>query len=370
MWVMLADAIDTRTLQRVLVIKLRHHGDVLLAAPVFAALRAAIPAVTVDALVYEDSRELLSLNPDIGEIHTLSRDRRRSLGARLAAERRLLQTLKARHYELIIHLTEHPRGALLVRWLGPRYAVARRYPGRRGRWWRQSFSHLYDVPTKERHTVETHLDALRRLGIPIAPEGRVVRLVPGSVAEDRMQKQLAVWGLTDRPFVVVHPTSRWLFKCWPESHMAALLTRLAARGLRLVLTSGPASAEQERVRQILASAPASGVDVAGPLTLKDLAALIARARLFIGVDSAPMHMAAAVGTPVVAFFGPSGDHEWGPWQTPSRVLVEPFSCRPCGLAGCGEGQVSECLTAISVDRAEQAVLELMAATEETRCASS
>jgi heptosyltransferase-3 len=259
---------------------------------------------------------------------------------------------------------------MLARLLRPRYAVARRYPGRRGRWWRQSFTHLYDVPAKERHTVETHLDALRRLGLPVGPEHRRLRLVPGPAADDWARQQLAAWGLTDRSFLIVHPTSRWLFKCWPEAHMGALLTRLAARGLTLIVTAGPDAAEQDYVRHTLARAPASVKNLAGRLTLKQLAALVARARLFIGVDSAPMHMAAAVGTPVVAFFGPSGDQEWAPWQVPCRVLTEPVSCRPCGLAGCGEGQVSDCLAAIGVDRAERAVLELMAATEGTRCASS
>jgi len=102
------------------------------------------------------------------------------------------------------------------------------------------------------------------------------------------------------------------------------------------------------------------VDLSGKLTLKMLAALSARAKLFIGVDSAPMHIAAAVGTPVVALFGPSGEAEWLPWRVPHRVVVSAaHRCRPCGNDGCGGGKVSECLTSIPVQAVLDAVVELL-----------
>jgi heptosyltransferase-3 len=102
--------------------------------------------------------------------------------------------------------------------------------------------------------------------------------------------------------------------------------------------------------------------LAGQLSLKELAALTARARLFIGVDSAPMHIAAAMGTPTVALFGPSGDREWGPWGVPHRVVSsDAHPCRPCGIDGCGGGKVSDCLSSLSVDRVHAAVQELLGA---------
>jgi heptosyltransferase-3 len=77
--------------------------------------------------------------------------------------------------------------------------------------------------------------------------------------------------------------------------------------------------------------------------------LTAQARIFVGVDSAPMHIAAAMGTPTLALFGPSGEHEWGPWMVRHRVVVSHVHpCRPCGIDGCGGGKVSECLTTLPV----------------------
>jgi heptosyltransferase-3 len=85
--------------------------------------------------------------------------------------------------------------------------------------------------------------------------------------------------------------------------------------------------------------------------------------VFVGVDSAPMHMAAAMGTPTLALFGPSGELEWGPWRVAHRVVVsQAHPCRPCGLDGCGGGKVSECLTTLDVGRVYDAFEALLAET--------
>jgi heptosyltransferase-3 len=119
--------------------------------------------------------------------------------------------------------------------------------------------------------------------------------------------------------------------------------------------------ELELVRAIRAACTSETIDLSGQLTLKQLAALSGRAKLFVGVDSAPMHIAAAMGTPVVALFGPSGELEWGPWQVAHRVVAsDTHPCRPCGNDGCGGGKVSECLTTLPVERVQAAARELLA----------
>jgi lipopolysaccharide heptosyltransferase III len=98
--------------------------------------------------------------------------------------------------------------------------------------------------------------------------------------------------------------------------------------------------------------------------LRELAALTGEARAFVGVDSAPMHIAAAMGTPCVALFGPSGDIEWGPWGVAHRIIASTeHPCRPCGIDGCGGGKVSECLTTLPVERVHAALVELLASTK-------
>ncbi|MBL8488687.1 MAG: putative lipopolysaccharide heptosyltransferase III [Rhodocyclaceae bacterium] len=348
---------DPRRVRRALVTKLRHHGDVLLASPVFTALRRAAPEAEIDALVYADTAPMLAGHPAVARLHTVDRQwKRQGPAAQAAAEWALLSALRERRFDLVVHLTEHPRGAWLARLTGAAHAVA---IGREGRFWQGSFSHLYRLVPR-RHTVERNLDALRRLGIPVHEEDKPLVLVAGTQAEETVDTLLAARNLARRPFVHLHPASRWLFKCWPAEKVGALVERFAEHGLPVVLTAAPDDKERALVDAVAAATRSPVVNLAGQLSLKELAALAARARLFVGVDSAPMHIAAAVGTPVVALFGPSGETEWGPWRVPSRVIVSAeHPCRPCGQDGCAGSKVSDCLTTLSVDRVFAACAELL-----------
>ena len=99
-------------IRRALVTKLRHHGDVLLTSPVFSTLKRAAPQMEIDALVYRETSPMLANHPAIAAIHVIDRDwKRRGLAAQVAGEWALYRTLRARNYDLLIHLTEHPRGA-------------------------------------------------------------------------------------------------------------------------------------------------------------------------------------------------------------------------------------------------------------------
>ena len=359
---MLKDAIHLDQLHRVLIIKLRHHGDVLLSSPVFSVLKARAPQAEIDALVYADTADMLAFHPAISRLHVIDRHWKR-LGplAHLAAEWRLLKTLCGRRYDLIVHLTDHPRGAWIARLCGARWAVARKVSGRGG-WWQNAFSHFYPTPAHAlRHTVELNLDALRRLGVQPGPEERKLVLVPGPEAETRVATQLESLGLAGQPFIHLHPASRWFFKCWTVDKMAALIDRLHQRGLSVVLSAAPDESEKRMIEAIQDTVRKQAFSLAGQLSLKELAALSGRARLFIGVDSAPMHIAAATGTPTVALFGPSGDKEWGPWSVPHRVVASDcHPCRPCGMDGCAGSKISDCLVNLPLERVWQAVEELLA----------
>lgn len=348
-------------IRRALVIKLRHQGDVLLSSPVFSVLKAHAPDCEIDALIYADTAPMLELHPAIDRIHVINRQAK-TLGAlaQFKAEWRLLQALRHRHYDLIVHLTDHPRGAWLSRGCHATWSVARRRSGR-GRWWAKSFTHLYRGPLQSpRHTVEQDLDALRRIGIHPGVEERSLTLVAGADADDRVTRLLGEIGMAAAPFIHIHPASRWFFKCWAIDKMAALIDRLHTEGHRIVLTAAPSSDEMKLIAALQQRLTRPALSLAGQLSLKELAALTARARLFVGVDSAPMHIAAAMGTPTVALFGPSGDKEWGPWGVAHRIVAsDAHPCRPCGIDGCGGGKVSDCLENLPIDRVYRAVQELL-----------
>jgi heptosyltransferase-3 len=348
---MVKDAVPLGECGRALVVKLRHHGDVLLAAPVFSVLKAHAPTLEIDALVYDDTAPMLAGHPALSKLHVIGR-RWRSLGPleRLRHERRLFGELRARGYDLIVHLSEQPRGAWLARTLGARFAVGP-VDRDRGGWWHKSFTHLYPL-VRNRHHVEVNLDALRRIGVQPGMNERKVVFVPGDAAEARVRD------LVVEPFVHMHPASRWRFKCWPAERNAALADRLADEGHRVVMTAAPD--ETGFIDEILGKMKSQPVNLAGKVSLKELGALIARARLFIGVDSMPMHLAAAMGVPTVALFGPSSEVIWGPWNVEQRVVTTTHSCRPCGVDGCGGSKVSECLTLLGVEPVYAAAQELLA----------
>ena len=356
-----ADAIDLTGLKRALIIQLRHHGDVLLSSPVFTVLKNHAPAIEIDALVYAETREMLDLHPAISQVHVVDRRwKERAAPVRLIQEWRLHASLRARGYDLLVHLSEHPRGAWLARSLGARYAVAHDFARKRDAW-KRSFTHLTPLPANgRRHRVELNLDALRRIGIQPLDEERRLALVPGSDAERSVETLLAGEGLAAKGFTHFHPGSRWHFKCWPGERAAALIDALSRRGERVVLTAAPDEKELALIAEVRAQTRAPIADFSGKLTLKQLAALTARAKLFVGVDSAPMHIAAAMQTPTVALFGPSGDVEWKPWMVPHRVVASgEHACRPCGNDGCGGGKVSECLTRLPLEAVLSAVDSLL-----------
>jgi lipopolysaccharide heptosyltransferase III len=366
----LPDAVALAGIERVLVTKLRHHGDVLLASPVFSVLHQAAPHVEIDALVYAETAPMLEGHPAIARIHTIDRGwKKAGLRAQLAGERTLMRALKASPYQLLLHLTEHPRGLNLARALAPRYAVTReRRTGEREWLWRRYFTHFYRLPrTTPRHTVETNLDALRRIGVQPGDGDRKLVLVPSAAAHARVEALLQAHSLSARGYVHVHPGSRWLFKCWTAAQSAALLDRIAGDGHAIVITAAPDPRERAMVDAIIEGVAVATrrriVDLGGVLSLPELAALTAKARAFVGVDSAPMHIAAAMQTPVVALFGPSGEFEWGPWQVASRIVAsDRHPCRPCGQDGCGGGKVSECLTTLPVARVHDALRSILAET--------
>jgi len=352
---MVKDPVPLEGLRRALVVKLKHHGDVLLAAPVLAVLKAHAPQIEVDALVYDETAPMIEGHPALASLHVVGK-KWRNLGAldRLSREWRLFKALRGRRYDLLVHLSEHPRGAWLARALRVRYSVAPALSDR-GRLWAKSFTHLYQRATHgKRHRVEANLDSLRRIGVQPALNERKVQFVPGAAASARAADLVGT-----EPFIHIHPASRWTFKCWPAERNAQLVDRLAAEGHRVVLTASASANELDLVRDIVAKCRSKPLNFAGQLSIKELGALTAKARLFIGVDSMPMHLAAAMGTPTVALFGPSGEEEWGPWAVERRIVTTTHACRPCGLAGCGGGKVSECLTFLPVDAVHAAAKELL-----------
>lgn len=332
---------DLSGVKKILVAQLRHLGDVLLTSPVFTALKKALPDAEIDAYIYEEAKPLLEGHPAVSELIGYDRKwKKEKFWKKIFHEGRLLWKMRKKRYDCVISLTEGDRGALVAKLSKARIRVGFTP---KGKWQKKLYTHLVKRTPGLKHTVERNLDAVRRLGIfPSWEERELFLQVP-----KRAEKE---------SFVLIHPTSRWRFKCWPMEKMRELVQWLLKQGKQVVLTSGPDEMEQEMVSHI-----ARGLNVknlAGKISLKELGALIDESELLICVDSVPFHMANALKCPVLAIFGPTSDVTWGPWRNPqAKIVAQNFSCRPCYQDGCGGSKYSDCLYTLPVKTVQQAILE-------------
>jgi heptosyltransferase-3 len=345
---------DLKHVKKILVVKLRHHGDVLLTSPVFSNLKEAMPEAAIDVFVYKDTIPMLEGHPAIAEFIPYDREwKKLSAFSKLLKEFSLLKEVRRRGYDLILNLTEGDRGALaaLVSKSKIRVGIDPEGQGFYGK--KSIYTHVVKNCKTPRHTVERNLDALRRIGIFPHPSQRDLTF---HIPEEAYQKMRQ-----GKEYIVIHPVSRWRFKCYPVAHIAKLMHKLHEQGHTLVLTSSPDKNEMAMAEEILErTADIPVLNFAGKTTLKELGALIAKAQLLITVDSVPLHIASATKTPVVVLFGPSSEQNWGPWMHPrSRVVTKKISCRPCFMDGCGGSKMSDCLYTLPIESVLKAVDNLL-----------
>jgi heptosyltransferase-3 len=333
----------------ILVIKLRYIGDVLLATPALRALREEFPDARLTAAVNRGTEPILKENPDINEVLTVER-------GTPGGQWRLIRELRRRRFDCVVDLTDGDRSAILS-WLSG--APVRIGFNEEHRW--RGLLYTTVVPISGTlHRVERDLAAVRALGI----ETKGGPVVLHTAAEDDQEagRLLADAGLKTsggERLVWLQPGARYWFKAWPADRFADLADRLAKIYGCRVLIGGDAS-EREAAETIRKQARSAPVVLVGRTTLLQCAALMRQCALFVGNDNGPMHMAAALGVPVVALFGPSNPMEWGPRGGGRlRILYKRLDCRRCFHPTCVRGEES-CMKLISVDEVFAAAKELLA----------
>jgi ADP-heptose:LPS heptosyltransferase len=299
-------------LRRILVVKLSSLGDVVHVTPCLRALRRACPSARIAMAVDRRYVALVRGSPYVDEV--IEGDAREGrLGAWLEPWRQLAGRRRPR-FDLAIDFQGTRRSAAWVYASGARVRAGRAggvggRPGRRPGWQRVV------RPDLARHAVQVCADIARALGVRVAdldPE-----LVVSPEADRRCGTRLAAAGLPERHFVLVNPLTRWPAKTWPLERYRELVSRLVRdRVAPIVVHAAPG--EEDAVEAFRAAG--IGVGVATGLPLDEALALFRRARLLVTGDTGPMHCAAALGTPVVALFGPTWPERTGPWGPGHRVV--------------------------------------------------
>jgi heptosyltransferase III len=281
---------------------------------------------------------------------------RASLLGRVPKEWQLLSKIRERKFDLVVDLTSGDRPAWTALFSGARYRMAYDPQGK-GFWGKkQTYTHVAPHPNDpDLHEVQKNLGLLQHFGIhSAAPKLELhVSQEDESVASQAL-KSLELQAET--PFVIVHPTSRWLFKCWEDSRFAALIDWFQ-KDLQqpVIVTCGPDERELARARNILGLCASTPKSILGTLSLTQWAAMVRKASLFVGVDSAPMHIAASQNTPSVVLFGPTGFHNWRPWGVAHQLLVHDCPCSRDRNPHCDWSQTRACMLAITLDEVKQAV---------------
>lgn len=294
---------------RILVVKLRYHGDMLLTTPLISTLKANYPDAKIDVLLYQDTMPILSANPEINALYGLKR-KTHTLLEKVRNFKEIRQQLKQNNYDLIVNLADQWPIALLVKSLRGRSIALDRGDQLKGKTWRLFFDHC--VPPIVGHIVEQNLHLLTPLNLPASNTCSTLSLHYRQEDAQSIVNQHPTL-LTQR-YVVIQPTTRQYYKYWDNDKFAQVIDHLKTKNLEVVLTCGPSEDDLNVVRDIHSQCTHKpDMSFAGKTSFLELAALIDNAVLYIGVDSAPMHMAAALNTPLVCLFGPTDYKSWRPW---------------------------------------------------------
>jgi ADP-heptose:LPS heptosyltransferase len=330
----------------VLIVRLRSIGDVVLTLPALQALYEWRRDLRIHMLVEPLSAPLLEGHPAIAEVIVL---------------RKFWETvrhLRQREFSIAFNMHGGPTSAFLTRLSGAPLRVC---------WAQRQYSWFYNVNVPihfpvagriEMHTAEHRLQQLLYTGLPEAPLPAAKVYVNADAAE-RVRRKLAEKEIgRDQPYTVIRPGASHANKRWPAERFAAIARWLRkAHGIATVVNLGPGDEEiATDVRQRFAGI---GV-VMSDVDLPGLVALLAGSCLFLGNDTGPTHIAAALGKKSVVIFGASDSKVWSPWKTEYRLIENPFPCKQCPRGKCESLDDSQCIFAISVDEVRDACEALLA----------
>jgi lipopolysaccharide heptosyltransferase II len=352
---------------KILIVRLRLIGDVVLTTPLLRALRRTYAGAELTYLVEPAAAPIVRGNPNI--THIVVAPKRRGL-ARLRGDLAIARQLRRERFDVAIDLHGGPRAAWFTWASGAPmrigYAIA-------GRSW--MYTHVIARPRDEapRPSVVNQWDLLAPLDVERADPARdpleMVEDAQAAASVDRRLRDARIGSA--HPLVVVHVSAGNPFRRWPGESFEALVIGLARRdpSRRIILTSGPSDAPAaktvaDRARAALGALGAAVPDL-GEFDLAELRALVGRAAVYIGGDSGPLHIAGTTTTPIVALLGPTLAERSMPWRDPrwfaEAVDAGPLECRPCRQRECAPGDF-RCLTRITAEQVAAAAERAMAST--------
>jgi predicted lipopolysaccharide heptosyltransferase III len=337
---------------RVLFIRLRNLGEAVLDTANLRALKVFRPDLQITTLVEGIFAELYTADPDITglALNREARDRRSSLRARLE----ILQKIRENSFDAVVNLHGGPASAQLVALSGIKQRAGAEH-------FRYAYIYNWRIPPAEEilgrrdlHTVESQFAAFHWLGLPGDEPAQTSLFVVDAARASAAQKLKELGLDVDHRYAVLAPTNEFYTKRWLPDRYAAIAEELAKAGYQILMTGAPTDEQRDQLKsiEVLTKAP---VFSASSLSISELVAVISRAQLFVGNDSGPAHIAAAVRTPLVVLFGPASSVRWRPWRAQAELVQNYFPCNPCPMYTCEAFDEPECIRSITVDQVMNAI---------------
>ncbi len=295
---------------KVLLIKLKNLGDTLLLTPVIRGIKLRYPDSHVTAVVRSGTETILTGCPDLDEVISSSA-LAESRGMGWLEQIRSLLKIRAQHYDWVFELTDNSRGRWLTCWSDATNKCTSAHGWPIPWYFRCCFTALSRQNWHLMHRVEKDYSLIAEY-LDLSPNIPPLCFEIGEKCKQPIE--------TCRPYAVMHPVSRWKRKAWPAERWIEIGRELSTMGLSLVISSGPDPEEIALTNEICMGLKSSAVSTRGQLSWRELAQTLAQASLFVGLDTAAMHLAAACQCPVVALFGPSIEHHWHPWKSPYEIV--------------------------------------------------
>lgn len=300
-------------MMRLLFVKLRHIGDALLLTPTLAAVKQVLPRAEIWVVVRGGCEEILAGCPHIDRLCTaMIPERGAARRGRRGGDLHLLRELRAARFEHAFELGGGDRGRWMVTLSGARGRTTTTSAMVFPRHWKIAFNRPATRRRYGFHEVQRDYMTVQEI-LPLP------KIIPPLCFEpDAMQP----WepSANFENFAVIHPGTRWEKKAWPEERWIDVGRALLKRVRQLIISSGPDARESAQAERIAAALGPEAVSTGGRTSWAQLAGLLHRAKLFVGVDTAAMHLAAACNCPTVALFGDSKVFEWYPWRVRHRLV--------------------------------------------------
>ena len=332
---------DWSSIGNVLIVRLRSIGDTVLVTPSLFALRRFLPQARIDILLEDWVAPVLEGSTLVDHIITIPKQSN-------TARARVARDLHRAKYDVVYNLHGGTTATFLARASGAKHRVgfAHYQYARLHNHVAPSPQEIWHRPTL--HSVEQQLALIGWTGVPVT-DRPATRLAVTEQAARSIRERLAANQIDDgQPFALIHPAAALDTKQWATENFARVAEELAARGLMPIAI---ASAKEKQVLASLVKLSASPVIGFDDLSLPEVTALAAHARLFVGNDSGVAHIAAATGTPCVVVFGSSNVDHWRPWTTnQNEVVREEMTCQPCHGYFCAEFDKPECILRVPVER--------------------